>query len=466
METVMKVNPRTSSRIAALLCWLLFSGLIAFIIWGMRDRARLIRDRENEQIINTLLAGLRSYDDFGAAIESNSFLADRIRGFGIYDRNREGLYVWGAAPRHLDQGILEDRLRNRFGRYTIPDPKGRSVKFVLHFDRIMSPAPSQSPPPPGVGNAAVFGGEERRRPRQGFMGMGMSGGNYFYTDIFHRPYWRTMTITTVLFPLSSLALLALIFYIRGLWIRNGEYREKIEAQKNLVVLGAAASTLAHEIKNPLSSIRLQTGILAKTLRQEGQEEIRIINEEVVRLSALIYRVNDYLREAAGNPAPVDVRALLAETGRRLCGRDILDVSFDGGSFEALVYADPERLRSVFENVLRNALESGGDPSELGASVRGGETALGGKRSVLITLYDRGKGLEREDLAHVFDPFFTRKSAGTGIGLAISKRFVEAAGGLITLENREGGGAVLKIRLPLYSGYPGGGPPVVKAERGR
>ena len=464
METVMKVNPKTSSRIAALLCWLLFSGLIAFIIWSMRDRARLIRDRDNEQIINTLFAGLRSHDDFGDAIDSNSFLADRIRGFGIYDRNRDALYVWGSAPPRLDQGILEDRMRNRFGRYTIPDPKGHSVKFVLHFDRMMSPAPSQSPRPlpPGNENTALFGGEERRRTRQGFMGTGMNGGNYYYTDVFHRPYWRTMTITTVLLPLTSLALLVLIFYIRGLWIRNGEYREKIEAQKNLVVLGAAASTLAHEIKNPLSSIRLQTGILAKTLSQEGQEEIRIINEEVVRLSALIYRVNDYLREAAGNPVPVDVRALLAETGKRLCGRDILEAA----SFEALVYADPERLRSVFENVLRNALESGGDPAELEASVSGGETASGGKRNVLITLYDRGKGLDPEDLSRVFDPFFTRKSAGTGIGLAISKRFVEAAGGLISLENREGGGAILKIRMPLYPGYPGGNPPLVKAERGR
>jgi two-component system sensor histidine kinase HydH len=111
----------------------------------------------------------------------------------------------------------------------------------------------------------------------------------------------------------------------------------------------------------------------------------------------------------------------------------------------MVFLDPDRLRSVFENLLRNALESGGSEEVVGASI-----ARNGGR-LHITIYDRGKGISTEDLKRVFDPFFTRKSVGTGIGLCISKRFVQAARGTITLENREGGGALVRITLPEYTG---------------
>jgi hypothetical protein len=87
---------------------------------------------------------------------------------------------------------------------------------------------------------------------------------------------------------------------------------------------------------------------------------------------------------------------------------------------ARVYADPERLRSVFENLIRNALESGGTREATGAGI-----GISGS-SVTITVFDRGRGIAAEDLKRVFDPFFTRKSSGTGIGLSICRRFAEAA----------------------------------------
>jgi two-component system sensor histidine kinase HydH len=104
----------------------------------------------------------------------------------------------------------------------------------------------------------------------------------------------------------------------------------------------------------------------------------------------------------------------------------------------MIYMDADRTRSVIENLIRNALESGSPPGELGASV----IRSGG--SLTIAVYDRGRGIDPGDLKRVFDPFFTSKSTGTGIGLSISKRFVEAAGGTITLENREGGGIIASI----------------------
>jgi two-component system sensor histidine kinase HydH len=430
----MKIPVRTYSLLAAILCWLLFSALTVFIIWGMRDRARLIRDNDNEQILNMLFTGLRGHDDFGSAIEANPALRDRISGFAIYDAMLRRVYQWGKTPPVFDEKILEGNTRNsRYGRYTIPDKKGHSVKFVLHIERM-------APMPPPLSRRD----EPRRRDaRHNFLFFNSPlWGKYFYIDISHPAYWRTITFTTILLPLCSLALLALAFYIRNLYIRNGEYRERIEAQKNLVVLGTAASTLAHEIKNPLLSIRLQTGILGKLFPDNGRDEIRIIDEETERLSALIYRVNDYLRDAGGNRVPINAGEILTETGRRLCGRDI---SVPGSLTDGFVFMDAGRLRSVFENIIRNALESEGPSGAIGASLsRNGA-------NIVITIFDRGKGISAEDMKRAFDPFFTRKSAGTGIGLSVSRRFIEAAAGSIVLENREGGGTLVRIVLPEYNG---------------
>jgi two-component system sensor histidine kinase HydH len=265
---------------------------------------------------------------------------------------------------------------------------------------------------------------------------------YFYIDIFHPGYWRIRNLTAVIGPVCIVLLLVLALYIRNLYIRNIEYRERIEAQKNLVVLGTAAGTLAHEIKNPLLSIRLQTGILEKLCPEKGGDEIAIINEEVDRLSGLIYRVNDYLREGRGNPGAFDLCALLAETGRRLCGHKIIE---EGAPEKVMVFADSERMRSVFENLVRNALESGGPPEETAISIR--TASAGGRANVTVSVRDRGKGIAAADIDRIFDPFFTRKSTGTGIGLSISKRFIEAAGGTISIRNRDGGGMEVLVTLP-------------------
>jgi two-component system sensor histidine kinase HydH len=446
----------TSSWIAAVFCWLLLSALMVFILWGARDRARLIRDNDNERLFTTLFASLRDYEDFGAAIESNPALRDRIIGFAIYGDDLGPLYSWGKAPPVFDEETLgPGRAGRNGGRFIIPNKGGRTVRFVLRSER-MPPPPEPNlqngpRPEPGMPPLPEMPPRTRRRNAAGtgfvFFDTRVSG-KYVYIDIFHPAYWSTMTVTTALFPLGGLALLFLVFYIRGLYLRNAEYRERIEAQQNLVVLGTAASTLAHEIKNPLLSIRLQTGILGKLLPDKGKEEIGIINQEVDRLSALIYRVNDYLREARGVPAPVNSYDLLSETSRRLCGGNIVTPESCRDGFFLM---DGDRARSVFENLIRNALESGGPREAVGASISRSRPGANGRSSIVITIFDRGKGIPAGDLKRVFDPFFTSKSTGTGIGLSISKRFVEAAQGAIVSENREGGGALIRLTLPEAPG---------------
>jgi two-component system sensor histidine kinase HydH len=471
MSVLMKVPLKTASWIVSLMSWLLLSALAVFIILGMRDRARLIRDNDNERLFSVLFTSLRDYADFGSAIESSPFLRNRIAGFGIFGEDLKQVYGWGTVPPVLDEELLKNHREAGPGRYAIPDKQGSRVKFILRT------RPEDMPPPPAGG-----GGGRRHHERQMYYrnskeslspgGSPINPGplerepappgesasvyaffstlarsKYLYIDVIHPAYWRTQTLTAVFFPVCELALLVLVFFVRRLYLKNREYRERIESQKNLVVLGTAASTLAHEIKNPLLSIRIQTGILRKIFAGTGNEELAVIDDEVERLSALTYRVNDFLRDAAGNPAPLNSYTVLSEVSRRLCGRDIVgaDSVRDG-----MILMDGERARSVFENLIRNALESGGPEGEIGASIiRSG--GYGGRfpGRLVIIIADRGRGIAPGDSGRVFDPFFTSKSTGTGIGLSISRRFIEAAGGTIVLENREGGGAAVRIALPEY-----------------
>jgi two-component system sensor histidine kinase HydH len=448
---MLKKKFRASSCAAAFAAWLLLSLLSIFIVWHLRDRARLIRDNDNERIFNILFAGLRNYDDFDSVIRANPVLYERITGIAVYGNDLRPAYGWGKVPPVFDETILSKTGPGRFGRYTIPDRRERSVKFVLRGERDTAQNHQAAPPGPGEYDAETRrpGRRMQERPGPPFFNT-LLQGRYFYIDISHPGYWRVLNLSAVILPLWELALLLLVFYIRHLYLRNREYRGRIEAQQNLVVLGTAASTLAHEIKNPLLSIRLQTGILEK-IGGSGKEEIQIINQEVDRLSALIYRVNDYLREPGGNRTPLNVYGLLAETSRRICGRDLVT---GGSAREARILADEDRVRSVLENLLCNALEAGGPPEEIGISVgRGADKGGSGADSVIIRIFDRGKGIEEKNLKHIFDPFFTSKSTGTGIGLAVSRRFTEAAGGSIRAENREGGGLVVTLVFPGYNESP-------------
>ncbi|GHV11925.1 hypothetical protein FACS189491_04020 [Spirochaetia bacterium] len=438
----MKIAQRTSSWVAAFLGWALLSALTIFVLWGLRDRARLIRDNDNERILNVLFTSQREFDDFGSAIAANSVLAERIVGFAIYGKDFAPVYRWGQSPQVFDEELLDESTsRDRFGRYTIPDQKGNRIKFVIHAERMFA-FPQNNLPSNDANNRNR--GRNNNPSRQNnplrennpFFNT-LAGSSWFYIDISHPAYWRTNMVTAILFPFIELILLALVLYIRHLYLRNREYRERIEAQQNLVVLGTAASTLAHEIKNPLLSIRLQTGILQKMNGENAGEEIARINEEIDRIGALVYRVNDFLRDAAGNRIKINVYNVLAEVSQRLCGRNIIS---DDSIRDGVIFADADRMRSVFENLIRNALEAGGPPEEAGASI----VRDVGRGNIVISIVDRGKGISETDLKRVFDPFFTSKSTGTGIGLSISKRFVEAAGGSIELKNREGGGVAAEI----------------------
>jgi two-component system sensor histidine kinase HydH len=417
---------------AAVLAFVGLGALGLALYRGIEERLRLESRNDAERTMSLLFASLRDHEDFGSAIESSASLKEKVVGVGVYAEGGGKLYSWGEAPETFTwSGPLGKGAEDPVRGY-IDKPRNDSVILPL------KPFRGPPPPPPSDGEGGVQASDRGHRTFSSFLSTTMRRAEIIYLEIREPAYWRGRRLGAVLFPLAELALAALVAFVRSLIVRNAGYRRRIEEQKNLVVLGTAASTLAHEIKNPLLSIRLQTRILEKTMPAGAKREIGIINDEVERLSALSHRVGDYLRDPAGQPEELDPAEIAAEVGARLCGRNILAPT-EGRP--PRVRMDGERLRSVLENLVRNALEAGGREEDVSMELG----VLEGK--AVLDVLDRGAGLAGGADERIFDPFFTTKSRGTGIGLAVCRRFVEAAGGSIALENRQGGGCRARVRLP-------------------
>ncbi len=435
----MKVRKAAAASLGlAILGIVLGSAVNGFVFRSIDELGRLESRRNCEIIMNELFASLRDHDDFGSAIEASATLKADILGLGLYDRQGSQVYAWGRVPASYADPVQASQEHRSAVRSYLENARNSSFVLIL-WPFGLVPPPPHGPPPREDGKIEDRGPPKGPPPAdRPFLFTTLKRAEVVYLEIRQPSYWASRKLRAVLFPLAELLIILFVLFVRGLLLRNSDYRRRIEEQRNLVILGTAASTLAHEIKNPLLSIRLQSSILEKTCPEDSRRELEIINGEVDRLSALSYRVNDWLREPLGKPGLVELPGFLREICVRLLGADRLAL---GGGAPGLVSIDPDRLRSALENLLRNALESG-DPGE------GILVELGGDEGqVFIDILDRGRGIPKEDRDRVFDPFFTTKSRGSGIGLAISRRFVEAAGGSIGIEDRQGGGTRVRVSLP-------------------
>jgi len=224
------------------------------------------------------------------------------------------------------------------------------------------------------------------------------------------------------------------------------FQREMSQKERLTSLGRLSTVIAHEIRNPLMIIKASL----HALRQPGvdsaaiREAIKDIDEEVARLNRIVNEVLDFARPIRFELSPVDVNALCRESAAAA------KASGPGPAIEldldqriAPVTADSERLRLALVNLLvnaRHAVNGGGDaPVTL-------TTRADGAR-VRITVADRGVGIAPDDLVHVFDPYFTTKRGGTGLGLPIAKNIVEGLGGTIGVTSAAGRGTEIRIDLP-------------------
>lgn len=411
----MRRFPRDARLIVAAAA-VLFAGLalLSFlIIAGESRRSRLIMEYEAERIATALAEYARGQGGGLSGIDA------RVLGFGLYDQSGALVAGYGKAPPFLDT----DRARYAFSY----DEKSRSLVLVRPI------------------GALGWGGAEKR-PMRPMMSRGVGA---VYLALEARDFYRRKAFLRSASFLVPLMVGGLFAAFLALFASNLRYRKRAEDRETLARLGESARTLAHEVRNPLGAIRIQTALARQRLGGESWPELDAIDEETERLGLLSRRVGEFLKDPAGRPERVDLAVFLEDLARR--SPFLPSFSQDGGS--AVVLFDPELLRSAVENLLRNASESYASLSPSPADRAPVELALergSGRESrrAVISVRDRGAGVPEDAREKVFDPFYTDKIQGSGVGLPLARRLVEAAGGSLSLRPREGGGTEARIVLPL------------------
>jgi signal transduction histidine kinase len=229
--------------------------------------------------------------------------------------------------------------------------------------------------------------------------------------------------------------------------------EKIRARDRLVALGEMAAGLAHEIRNPIATIRGALALLESPGAENPQEIRRLIVEEVARLNRVAGLFLDYARPSPSRRMAQDASAVLE--------RALADAA-PGASARIVLNVEPglpplpldgEQLERVVSNLVRNAREAAGPGGDVRVSAQATRDAEGSPRGLEVLVEDDGPGMDEETLARAFVPFFTTKNQGAGLGLSLCERLVRAQGGQIDLRSEPGRGTRVRVWIPIGAQEP-------------
>ena len=248
------------------------------------------------------------------------------------------------------------------------------------------------------------------------------------------------------------------------------FQREMSQKERLSSLGRLSTVIAHEIRNPLMIIKASLHTLRHGQPGEAavREAVADIDDEVTRLNRIVNEVLDFSRPIKFDLAPADVAVLCRESAAAAQATPGAAVALDLDPALPMLVTDAERLRIALVNMLMNARHAvNGDnaPGPKGPGLQGADvgrvlldppvilkaTAAGDRVTIAIT--DRGPGVAPADVAHIFDPYFTTKRGGTGLGLPIARNIVEGLGGTITvLSTVDPGrhGTEIRIDLPTLS----------------
>ena len=232
----------------------------------------------------------------------------------------------------------------------------------------------------------------------------------------------------------------------------GQDVSQLAAAEKRDLLARLLGRLAHEVRNPLSSLDIHfqlleedLGKLAPQMREQLASRLEIIHGELHRLEGIVERFLRLAGPAGVDLEPVEIRKVLSHVCELLrpeaAAREIQIVSRVEGTLPR-VLADPVRLTQALLNVAINAIQA------VDRKGRVEVTATVAEGQVCVAVSDNGPGIPPDKLPSIFDPYFTTKSEGSGLGLWIAQQIVTAHGGSLQAQNQPGGGAVLTMRLPL------------------
>jgi len=230
------------------------------------------------------------------------------------------------------------------------------------------------------------------------------------------------------------------------------FQREATQRERLSSLGRLSTVVAHEIRNPLMIIKSAL----RTLRREdvNPDQVRAvardIDEEIARLNRIVAEVLDFARPIKFDLAPANLNALAEDAVKAAdAGAAHSRVRLDLDRSIPDLTTDAERLRQALVNIVGNAIQAVDSREQAvdGDAIRLRTIKLNSHR-IAITVSDSGPGIPPEDLPRVFDPFFTTRRTGTGIGLAITRNIIEGLGGRITVASQRNRGTEVRIELPM------------------
>jgi signal transduction histidine kinase len=227
-----------------------------------------------------------------------------------------------------------------------------------------------------------------------------------------------------------------------------EALELARRKESLAAVGELAAGLAHEVRNPVAAIHGAAQAMGPQATETQRREMaEVIQEETGRLERVVGEFLEYARPGAPRRERLDLERLVRRAlhGLDLAGKK-LDVELSVDPRAGAGWGDPDQLHRAFENLARNAWEAMGDGGRLRIEIQ-----PEGEGAVAVRFEDNGPGIPEAQIQELFQPFYSTKPGGTGLGLALIHRIVDAHGGEIRVEGREGLGAVFTLVVPVVGG---------------
>jgi len=225
-----------------------------------------------------------------------------------------------------------------------------------------------------------------------------------------------------------------------------QMEEQLVRKEKMAVLGQFAGGVVHELRNPLGAIKNAIYFLNLALEEpepEVTESLEIIEREVATSERIITSLLGFARAKPPNPREVDMNDIVRVALTRVAIPANVEVTTTLDEALPTILADPDQLDLVFGNIILNAVQ---------AMPEGGQLTIKSEEHkpdwVTVSFADTGVGIPEENLGKIWEPLFTTKAKGIGLGLAIIKTIVEAHGGTIEVESTVGEGTTFTVKLPL------------------
>ena len=226
-----------------------------------------------------------------------------------------------------------------------------------------------------------------------------------------------------------------------------QVQEKLIRSERLAAVGELASGVGHELRNPLNVIRNCAYLLNIPLTEKGDEEavntLKVLDKQIDIANKIVTDLLDFTRITPPSQSRVDLNSLIKESLSYVTVPEQISVKASLNGHALHVHTDAEQMGRVFTNIISNAVQAmGGKEGKLDI------TAGADDAQAWVSFQDTGCGIPEANLNKIFEPLFTTKPKGIGLGLAISKRLVEHNGGKIEVVSQVGQGTTFTVKLPL------------------